>query len=78
MPGENVYNFPARAGRIEDMSNVDTSHPDFHQEVTVPLDSETHAAEEVEIFAGGPKSYLFQGIQEQSYIFHVMKDAFGF
>lgn len=78
VPGENVYNFPARAGRIEDMSNVDTSHPDFHQEVTVPLDSETHAAEEVEIFAGGPKSYLFQGIQEQSYIFHVMKDAFGF
>lgn len=78
VPGENVYNFPARSGRIEDMSNVDTSHPDFHQEVTVPLDSETHAAEEVEIFAGGPKAYLFQGIQEQHYIFHVMKDAFGF
>ncbi|MCB5187764.1 alkaline phosphatase [Methylobacillus caricis] len=78
VPGEDVYNFPARSGRIEDMTNVDTSHPDFHQEVTVPLDSETHAAEEVEIFAGGPKAYLFQGIQEQHYIFHVMKDAFGF
>lgn len=76
--GENVYNFPARSGRIEDMTNVDTSDPDFHQEVTVPLDSETHAAEEVEIFAGGPKAHLFQGVQEQNYIFHVMKDAFGF
>lgn len=78
VPGENVYNFPARSGRIADMTSVDTSDPDFHQEVTVPLDSETHAAEEVEIFAGGPKAHLFQGIQEQSYIFHVMKDAFGF
>ncbi|WP_230346964.1 alkaline phosphatase [Methylobacillus methanolivorans] len=78
VPGETVYNFPARSGRIADMTNVDTSDPDFHQEVTVPLDSETHAAEEVEIFAGGPKAHLFQGIQEQSYIFHVMKDAFGF
>ena len=78
VPGEDVYNFPARSSRIEDMTNVDTSDPDFYQEVTVPLDSETHAAEEVEIFAGGPKAHLFQGVQEQNYIFHVMKDAFGF
>ncbi|MCB5190562.1 alkaline phosphatase [Methylobacillus arboreus] len=67
-----------RGGRIEDLSNIDTAHPDFHQEVTVPLGGETHGAEEVEIFAGGPNAHLFQGIQEQHYIFHVMKDAFGF
>jgi alkaline phosphatase len=77
-PGDAVYNQTARAGRIENMTNVDTEHPDFHQEVTVPLSSETHAGEDVAIFAGGPKAYLMQGVQEQSYIYQVMKDAFGF
>ncbi|SNR99076.1 alkaline phosphatase [Methylobacillus rhizosphaerae] len=78
VPGDQVLDLPARSGRIEDMSNVDTTHPDFHQEVLVPLNSETHGAEEVQIFAGGPKAHLFHGIHEQNYIFHVMKDAFGF
>jgi len=77
-PGDAVYSQTPRSGRIEDMTSVDTEDPDFHQEVTVPLGSETHAAEDVAIFAGGPKAYLFQGVQEQSYIYYVMKDAFGF
>lgn len=77
-PGEGVYSLPTAAGRVEDMTAVDTTNPDFHQEALVPLGSETHAAEDVQIFAGGPKAHLFHGVQEQSYIFHVMKDAFGF
>ncbi len=77
-PGEAVYTLPTAAGRVEDMTNVDTTNPDFHQEALVPAGSETHAAEDVQIFAGGPKAHLFHGVQEQSYIFHVMKDAFGF
>ena len=77
-PGENVYSLPTAAGRVEDMTAVDTTNPDFHQEALVPAGSETHAAEDVQIFAGGPKAHLFHGVQEQSYIFHVMKDAFGF
>ena len=77
-PGETVYALPTAAGRVEDMTNVDTTDPDFHQEALVPSGSETHAAEDVQIFAGGPKAHLFHGVQEQSYIFHVMKDAFGF
>lgn len=77
--GDAVYNQTARAGRIEDMSAVNTEDPNFHQEVTVPLQGgETHAGEDVAIFAGGPKAYLMQGVQEQSYIYQVMKDAFGF
>ncbi|MCB5186095.1 alkaline phosphatase [Methylobacillus gramineus] len=75
---ENTAGSSSRGGRVEDMSNVDTTNPDFHQEVTVPLGGETHGAEEVEIFAGGPNAHLFHGIQEQNYIFHVMKDAFGY
>jgi len=59
------------------MSAVDTEDPDFHQEVMVPLASETHAGEDVAIFAGGPNAQLFHGIQEQSYIYYVMEDALG-
>ena len=77
-PGEGVYTLPTVAGRAADMTAVDTTNPDFHQEALVPAASETHAAEDVQVFAGGPKAYLFHGVQEQSYIFHVMKDAFGF
>jgi alkaline phosphatase len=77
--GDAVYSQTARAGRIEDMSAVNTEDPNFHQEVTVPLQGgETHAGEDVAIYAGGPKAYLMQGVQEQSYIYQVMKDAFGF
>jgi len=67
-----------QTGRIVDMSDVDTTDPDFHQEALVPLEHETHAAEDVAIFAGGPKAHLFHGVHEQSYIYYVMEDAFGF
>lgn len=76
--GDAVYDLPIKAGRVEDMGSVDTEDPNFHEEATVPLDKETHSGEDVEVFAGGPNAYLFHGVQEQSYIFHVMKDAFGF
>ena len=77
--GDAVLNQTARAGRIEDMTAVNTEDPNFHQEVTVPLQGgETHAGEDVAVFAGGPKAYLMHGVQEQSYIYQVMKDAFGF
>jgi alkaline phosphatase len=77
-PGEAVYNEAIAAGRVADMTSVDTEDPDFHQEALVPLSSETHAGEEVAIYAIGPKSYLVHGVQEQSYIYQVMKDAFGY
>lgn len=58
-----------------DLSKIDTAHPDFLQEATVPLELETHAAEDVAIFAAGPKAHLFHGVQEQSYIYQVMAKA---
>ncbi len=76
--GDAVYSQTPRSGRIEDMTAVNTEDPNFHQEVTVPASSETHAGEDVAIFAGGPKAYLMQGVQEQSYIYQVMKEALGF
>ncbi|MEQ1560869.1 MAG: alkaline phosphatase [Methyloglobulus sp.] len=73
--GDDVYAFPPRAGRIEDMTTVDTTDRNFHQEVTVPLVAETHAGEDVAIYAGGPGAYLFQGTLEQNAIFHVINKA---
>jgi len=75
VPGDAVYNtalYPPHGGRIEDMTAVDTTDADFHQEATVPLSAETHAGEDVAIYAWGPGAYLFQGTLEQNVIFHVM------
>jgi alkaline phosphatase len=61
-----------------DLTSIDTTLPAFLQEATIPLASETHAAEDVAILASGPKAHLFHGIQEQSYIYQVMARALKF
>lgn len=48
---------------------------DYLQQAAVPLDSETHGTEDVAIFAKGPMSHLFHGVQEQNYIAHVIAYA---
>lgn len=68
----------AGTGREQDLSRIDTTHPDFHQQALVPLRHETHGGEDVEIFARGPNAYLFHGVQDQTYIYQVMRDALGF
>ncbi len=65
-------------GARQDLSLTHTVHPDFLQEAAIPLDSETHAAEDVAIFADGPQAHLLHGVQEQSYIYQVMAKALGF
>lgn len=64
-------------GRVTNLELVDTQKPNFRQEANVPLKSETHAGEDVAIFAGGPQAHLFSGVQEQTHIFYVMKHALG-
>lgn len=59
-------------GPRPDLTLVDTTQMNFLQEATVPLESETHAAEDVAIFARGPGAHAFQGVVEQNTIFHVM------
>jgi len=60
-----------------DLTSVDTTAPGYMQEATVPMGSETHAGEDVAIYASGPSAYLFRGPQEQNVIYHVMADALG-
>ena len=49
--------------------------PDFLQEATVPMGSETHAAEDVGIYARGPGAQAFHGVLEQNVIYHVMAQS---
>ncbi|MBV7316571.1 alkaline phosphatase [Shewanella sp. NIFS-20-20] len=72
--GDERYNFAIDAGR-KDLNYVDVQHVGFHQEALIPLSSETHAGEDVAIFAGGPGAHLVQGTVEQSEIFHVINHA---
>ncbi|MFK7886060.1 MAG: alkaline phosphatase [Gammaproteobacteria bacterium] len=59
----------------EDLTDVDTTHPDYKQDAAVPLSSETHSGTDVIVFAEGPGAALFRGVQEQNYIYHVMRHA---
>ncbi|ROQ18931.1 alkaline phosphatase [Gallaecimonas pentaromativorans] len=65
----------AKQGARSDLSGIDTTDVDFLQQAQVPMGSETHAAEDVAIYATGPGAYLFQGNVEQNVIFHVMNQA---
>ena len=62
---------PGRAN----LEHIDTEASNYYQESLVPLVDETHGGEDVAIFAGGPWAHLFRGVQEQSYIYYVMRHA---
>lgn len=64
-----------RAGERPVLTDEVTTKPDFKQEATVPLISETHSGEDVAIFAVGANAFMFQGVMEQNWIFYVMRDA---
>ena len=59
-----------------DLKDVDTTDIDYLQQALVPLgESETHAGDDVAIFAAGPWAHLFRGVVEQNLIYHVMSYA---
>lgn len=67
----------AKGGERPDLTNVDTRDIDFIQEALIPLQSETHAGEDVGIFAIGPWAHLFQGVVDENYTFMVIDKALG-
>ncbi|XP_027146257.1 intestinal-type alkaline phosphatase-like [Larimichthys crocea] len=69
-PGYQIVN-----GTRPDVNETISSDKDYRQQTPVPLNSETHGIDDVAIFAKGPMSHLFHGVQEQSYIAHVMAYA---
>ena len=68
------YNEDIATGR-HDLTDVDTTSSGYHQEALIPLGSETHAGEDVGVYATGPGAHLVTGTNEQSIIFHVMDYA---
>jgi alkaline phosphatase len=68
------YGSTAVTGRI-DLTDIDTTSSGFHQEAVIPTSSETHAGEDVGVYAMGPGAHLVTGTHEQSLVFHVMNHA---
>ena len=60
-----------------DLTAVDTTTANYMQEATVPMGAETHAGEDVAIYADGPGAQLVRGTLEQNVIYHLMADALG-
>lgn len=58
-----------------DLSEVDTEHPDYLQEATMPLSNETHGGDDVGIWARGPGAEAVRGTLEQNAIFHILLQA---
>jgi alkaline phosphatase len=59
----------------QDLREIDTTAPGFHQEALVPLNSETHGGEDVAVYATGPGASAAMGANEQNLLFHVMLNA---
>jgi alkaline phosphatase len=75
---ENPRNVKGITRGRPDLTNVDTTDPNYMQETIIPMNDETHGGEDVPIFATGPDAYLIHGSMEQNWIFYVMADAFNF
>ncbi|RKQ69178.1 alkaline phosphatase [Litorimonas taeanensis] len=48
--------------------------PDFHQQTSIPLGSETHGGEDVPLYATGPGAEYFRGVMEQDEIGQILGD----
>jgi alkaline phosphatase len=68
---------PAEPCVRPDPSEGDTTALDYRQQAVIPLASETHAGEDVPVFASGPGAELVRGVMEQHEIFHVLAYAAG-
>jgi alkaline phosphatase len=66
--------FPGRGGVIP----TGPGHQAYFQESAVPLGSETHAGEDVAIYAIGPGSDLVRGTVKNTHIYRIMARALGF
>jgi alkaline phosphatase len=57
------------------LTEEDVQDPYYRQQATVPSRGETHAGEDVAIYAKGPRSYVVSGVVEQSYVHDAIRYA---
>jgi len=72
-PGYSEHTNPS-GGRVNPRGNRYTD-PTFRRPSTVPEEEETHAGEDVGVYASGPYSHLFTGVYEQNFINHAIMYA---
>jgi alkaline phosphatase len=68
-------NGPGYQPVVPDLTDVDTTAPDYRQMATLPMASETHGGEDVPAYARGLNAAGVQGVMEQNSLFQVMRDA---
>lgn len=61
--------------RRPNLTDVDTADPDYLQESTVPLSSESHGGDDVGVWARGPGSNAVHGSIEQNVLYHLIVQA---
>ncbi|MGR4866270.1 alkaline phosphatase [Caulobacter sp. LARHSG274] len=69
---------PEGGGTRADPSKEDTDDIDYHQAAVANLPSSAHSGEDVGVFADGPGAYLVHGVVEESYVYQIMRHAYGF
>ena len=82
--GAGTKHFPHLAQRFDpaavarpDLTNVDTTAPDYLQESAIPMSAEAHGGEDVPVYSRGPGSDQVHGVIEQNQIYFIMKNAYG-
>jgi alkaline phosphatase len=73
-PGQTPFDADENGGGciVRNITGKNFNDPEYKQVAMVHLSSETHGGEDVIIFSKGPFSHLLTGVQQQSYIPHVM------
>ncbi|XP_037704611.1 intestinal-type alkaline phosphatase [Choloepus didactylus] len=67
--------FALSGGSRADVNDSQSEDAEYQQQAAVPLGSETHGGEDVAVFARGPQAHLVRGVQEQTFVAHVMAFA---
>lgn len=65
----------ARGAERPKLTEEKVLDPNYLQESNIPFSSETHAGEDVAIFATGVNAHLFRGSMEENWTFFIMADA---
>ncbi|MEQ8783448.1 MAG: alkaline phosphatase [Roseibium album] len=68
-------NGPGYLEPLPDLTDVDTTDPNYRQLGTFPLQNETHGGEDVAAYATGPGAQSLRGVMEQNQIYDVMRRA---
>jgi alkaline phosphatase len=63
-----------RTAESESLTDEQVLDPDYLQQTAIPR-SETHAGDDVALYATGPRAHLFGGSLEQNSIFHLIEYA---